>query len=798
MVRERRFGKWLAAADPGFNRLRLSVRVVGGVGAAMAMAFGVAHVAGRSPQVPILLAAFVALMIGFMANDATVRGQAVSTVATSVALGGALAAGSVAAGQRTLSLVLLAALVFAAVWMRRFGPLSTVVGHVAWLGFFMGVYLGPDLTSLSWAEVFVGVGVLAGTIVGLGPFCPRPAQALRRTQRSFLARADDVSAAAAAVVSAGADDSAGVAAGSTAAEATRQVRTERLTRRLRRAQDRLNEAALMIDAQLATPSAVPEGTSAQRLNQYLFEAELGVQTVARMAERLASCPLPAVDRARVADAIEQVRAADPENAAEVARQVAAGLVSWTPDVDADPSHARTVIYRLAGGLVAWAEAAQAWLAVGEALPAGGDEPPFRPTVDLVAGYLPGSASVASTAAGRHRGLAARLRPTTRLAIQMTVAVSLAIVVGDALSGQRFYWSPLAAYLVFFGCNTTGEQVTKAFNRVLGTAVGLVSGILLAHLVWHRVDLAIAVCLVALLLSTYLLRVSYALFVIGLVTMLAQVYVQFGVFTDGLLFLRLAETAVGAAIAMAVAVLVFPVRTDRVVRVALSAVFERLDSMLGDVGGRFDDREARARLHHDARMLDHAFQTLAVTARPLSRTLFGSGSDRVTAQLAGVSALRHYAANLAHFAESLDVETLDRLHPEAAAALKAAVAQMQMSIEAVDTTLNERGRTGRYERAAADLDRLAERLRAARRSAADTGPSEAQTASGVGAGRSADLVAGHLGVVLHYLGLIDDTLAELAAGGGLMAPGDEFAALADHRWDEVAATAGARALVGTKA
>ena len=48
-----------------------------------------------------------------------------------------------------------------------------------------------------------------------------------------------------------------------------------------------------------------------------------------------------------------------------------------------------------------------------------------------------------------RGLTGRLLPSTRLAVQMTVAVSVAIVVGDAISGRRFYWATSIIGIVCF-------------------------------------------------------------------------------------------------------------------------------------------------------------------------------------------------------------------------------------------------------------------------------------------------------------------------------------------------------------
>ncbi|WP_353961926.1 FUSC family protein, partial [Mycolicibacterium hippocampi] len=61
-----------------------------------------------------------------------------------------------------------------------------------------------------------------------------------------------------------------------------------------------------------------------------------------------------------------------------------------------------------------------------------------------------------------------LSPTTRQAIQVTVAVSLAIVAGEALSPARWYWAVIAAFVTFAGTTSFGETLTKGWQRLLGT------------------------------------------------------------------------------------------------------------------------------------------------------------------------------------------------------------------------------------------------------------------------------------------------------------------------------------------
>ena len=100
-----------------------------------------------------------------------------------------------------------------------------------------------------------------------------------------------------------------------------------------------------------------------------------------------------------------------------------------------------------------------------------------------------------------------LAPNVRVAIQMAIAVGASILVGEILSGRRFYWAVIAAFVTFMGANSATEQVRKGVNRVIGTAVGAVVGALLAHLVGDRGWLAVAWLLPALALSLVALALS---------------------------------------------------------------------------------------------------------------------------------------------------------------------------------------------------------------------------------------------------------------------------------------------------
>ena len=121
-------------------------------------------------------------------------------------------------------------------------------------------------------------------VVHFAVFPPRPEAAVRRMQRSYGARARALASEVAELYEA-------------TVRSGESEGNRRAERRLQRQLLRLNEAALLIDAQLS-PAAMPAGWSAGTLHQRLFDAEVALSNIARFALALARRPLPAPASAR--------------------------------------------------------------------------------------------------------------------------------------------------------------------------------------------------------------------------------------------------------------------------------------------------------------------------------------------------------------------------------------------------------------------------------------------------------------------------------------------------------------------
>jgi uncharacterized membrane protein YccC len=228
---------------------------------------------------------------------------------------------------------------------------------------------------------------------------------------------------------------------------------------------------------------------------------------------------------------------------------------------------------------------------------------------------------------------------------MAVAVTGAIVLGDQLSGRRFYWAVIAAFVTFMGANNAGEQLRKGIYRVAGTVIGVLIGAVLAHVVGRRTDLAIAVILGSLFVGLYLMRISYAFMVIGVTVMVSQLYVQLDEFSNSLLVLRLEETALGAGVAALTVLCVLPLRTQRVARVAtrqyLLAVTTAVELAIKNLGAVASGGDLR----NAARTVDAAYHEVLSTVVPLRLPFTAVGDSQRLQFLHSVSASRHYVRTL---------------------------------------------------------------------------------------------------------------------------------------------------------
>ncbi|MEU5714585.1 FUSC family protein [Streptomyces sp. NPDC020403] len=152
------------------------------------------------------------------------------------------------------------------------------------------------------------------------------------------------------------------------------------------------------------------------------------------------------------------------------------------------------------------------------------------------------------------------RATTRQAVQATVGGALALLVGQVLSDERWYWAVGATWWVFVNTTSRGETLVRGFRRVLGTLIGIPVGLLVVvPLHGAAVPTAVLVA-VGVFGIFYSAAVSYTWMMFSVTVMAGALYGLLGVLDPALLTLRLVETGVGALGAMVAVLLVLPVTT----------------------------------------------------------------------------------------------------------------------------------------------------------------------------------------------------------------------------------------------
>ena len=315
------------------------------------------------------------------------------------------------------------------------------------------------------------------------------------------------------------------------------------------------------------------------------------------------------------------------------------------------------------------------------------------------------------------------RPTTRAAVQVAVGSSLAIVGGELLSSQRWYWAVLTCWIVFINTASTGEILVKGYRRLLGTVLGVVAGLLLAGLVGHHTWTAFALVLLCVFAMFYTAPLSYTLMSFFVTAALGVLYTLLHTYSLSVLVLRVEETALGAACGIIAAAVVLPVHTDRRTDDLLVTTLDRL----ADVTEAAIDQLSGGPPHElldKARDLDQALAELRAATQPLTHPVTPLRTRRNTARyvVALLETCAYHSRSPAAMAELLPT------HPSIAAdpRLRRAGQRILGNIRAVSTRVAD-------ERAAVAIE---------------TGPSiasllESEAPGGSRYGRITDRVLRHL-------------------------------------------------------
>jgi uncharacterized membrane protein YccC len=694
------FARWLVsladrlvASDYGLTRVRFATRAV------LTVVLAVAVLAlARLPSTELLVGAAAGMFCATsMRTGSTLeRGRHILCYLPVIAVAATTA--TLLAPYRIVSDAVFVAVIFAAIWVRRYGQFGFGLGMGGFMAYFFATFLKASPSALPQLYLAVTIGLTSCAVVALGVLRDSPERTLRRTTESI--RAQLVRLVDELVDLVEDDDPTGD--DSAAGELPRAVARQAV---------RMHETTLQVEDSADLLGLDP------RWQRQLVDAELSADRLARATVRALGDDLTAATRAELAEDLRGLRqflVRDPEPAMrldtdELLNRIARYDISGDPGLSPSaPEHhtllVRRAIRELLLSVVQIRRTTLRVLADPSAARAGvSDREPTPEDADVGPDVDVGLASARTddprtddprAADGRGPGLAGRLRglaPSTRSAVQASIGGALAIVGGELLSTQRWYWAVIAGFIVFGNTTSRGDLLVKSWRRVIGTLLGIVAGTVLATVLAGQLVLNAVAMLLCIFLGFYLLRVSYAAMTFFITIMLGMLYDILGTFTPGLLVLRLEETAIGVTASVVAAMLVLPMRTRTTVLTELHDYFTALHAQLDDAR-RLLVHADRVSVIAATREVDRAATEVRTAIAPMlyrmspSRVRRGHATRLLT--LTEESALA--ARNLARAAEPGALAEL----PEARHTLDRLIANTETLLAATDDSPGAvAGRTG---------------------------------------------------------------------------------------------------------
>jgi fusaric acid resistance family protein len=663
--------------DPGLVRLRLATGALLSIVLALALAVALQRVSGEQPTV-VIMAAVLAMVSNIAVNETAVERVRVTTALLVLPATAAVALGTVLAPHRLLADAVFVAIMVGGVYIRRFGPRGFAIGMAAVMAYFFSQFLGAQVSALPWLVLTAAFGVGSAWLVRGFLFAEKPEQTLERLVRAFRARVHTLIFVVAELLDEEDED------------------TEDARRAVGRRRTRLNETALLIAEHLERRDEEGE------LEVYIIDAELAAERLADTARYLVvtsgrppdalRCPLLAALRSLGAATATGTAPARVPALLEAAQRRVAPLVDRVEGLGDDGQRVAFAVARLADAL---AEGRKHH-------PTAPADEPSEPAPDAtIATTATGTTATGTTATGdagkddtvtggsaTGDGAAepedVAVKPghalTTRQAVQVGVATSLAIVGGELISPSRWYWAVIAAFVVFAGTSSRGDVLTRGRDRVIGTVGGVVAGMALAFVVDGAVVPTLVLLLVCLFLAIYTVRISPGLLAFWITALLALLYGLIGQFSVETLVLRIEETAIGAALGMLAGFLILPTGTREAFGTALDEVVDATYAVLDAAVERILGRPVAVAPVELARDLDAALGVLRQRAHPLDNPLpRRRGRSSYARAVRVFTAVDHYVRLLARISDVARA-------PDWAETLLPAVAQIRTNVDGLRALL----------------------------------------------------------------------------------------------------------------
>ncbi|MDT7703796.1 MAG: hypothetical protein QOJ30_6121 [Pseudonocardiales bacterium] len=632
----------VTGVDPGLTRLELA----GVATASMVLAAGVMSVVrlltGQAVTV-VLFAAVLAMISNLAVNEPDLGRRRVTTALMLLPAAGSIALGTLLASNRIVGDVVFVAVMILAVWIRRYGPRGFALGMAMFMPYFFTQFLQAKVAQLPWLMLAAAVGIGSTLLLRCWLLAEDPDKVLQRLLRAFRAHVHAVTTEVIDVLEAPADDRKAID------DALRDLHDRRV---------RLNDTALLLVDRLERRRDARDGDEDTRDDPETERLDVDVLDVELAAERLA------VSTRRLADDPEREGPLDPEVRRRLVagvRAIGAATATGTPPALRESLLAgarRSVAPLTAESSGEQRDRAQRVAFAVARLADALDAARVAADVEVQAGHRGAPAEEPEEATKDQdddtddtddRGLAL----STRQAIQVGVATSLAIVFGELVSPARWYWAVVAAFVMFAGTASRGDVLTRGWQRLVGTVGGVVAGMLLAFLVGGHFVVTLVLLFVCVFLALYLLRISQGLMAFWITAVLALLYGLIGQFSVETLVLRVEETAVGGALGALAGFLVLPKKTRTAFVEAFDDTVDAIDDVLCAAADAITGRPPAAPPVELAREMDDRLGTLRQRAKPLDSPLpWRRGRGGYQRAVRVLTAVDHYARALARLSDRI--------------------------------------------------------------------------------------------------------------------------------------------------
>ncbi|MEU7107637.1 FUSC family protein [Streptomyces sp. NPDC046215] len=588
----------VTSADPGLLRAATAARIA----ATMLLTMAVLAASGAAPPL-ILVGTATAMVSSLTISDPRTLDQlrtlalAVPAVLATATLGALLTTTPLASG------VVLVALVFGAVYARRFGKRATALGTLAFQAYFATQFIQATPALLTGLYAAQAIAFTAGALtrLTLAPVTgQRSAARLLRALDACLERLLHTLTTLATHPP---------APGRPVNQAAARVRRD-LTR--------LHRSTALLLTPPAGPPALPGGTSGE-VQRRIVEIDLAAERLAVGTLALLGHPAPAL-ALHLPHAPATVSAQPPPPAAgSRVTHAAAGLTTLHALVRRQPHAAKARHQHLNGAAQGADPVGEAIDDLADALTAlyAGEPRPVAsaPTAQGPDGqadqqHTPASPGITPGPDAAPRGLR---RATTRAAAQAATGTAAALVAGNLItSGAHAYWAVLSCWTIYVGTSTTGEILVKGFRRTTGTLAGILAALAAAGLTTGHPTATMTLIVAGVLGIAATAQLSHAAMAFFVTATIALALPLLSTPTSHALTDRVLETTVGAVCGILAGHLVWPVPTaataDARLRDALTRLRQVVDAAL---------RPGTTAPVDAARQLDQALADLRTTAQPLT-------------------------------------------------------------------------------------------------------------------------------------------------------------------------------------